>query len=312
MSDLLLQMGTAIPPGLTGTLGLSPVASPMHRATAREQVRLVNGEGTVVGVAKRLHSDMLDWVDWSGSVATQRHAAQLGVAPNVWCAVPENHVHVEQWMGAPWRTATLADLSQPAVLDAVLATKKKLHANGPLPEVNDLPDVFERIARLSTRLRLNALGVPADLDWLIRRAEAVREAIGPTAERRTLCHGDGSSGNVLLGPDGAVMLVDYDLARNEDPHLDLAATLVESCELDEDWAAALERTTGIVDRATLARLRLYGFADDLMWGLWGCLCSTASRRGGIEFFKYGQWRLLRSRQVAVSWPFEQWLRTAGV
>jgi thiamine kinase-like enzyme len=311
MSDLLLKMGSAIPAGLAGTPGLSPVASPMHRATAREQTRLVNGDGLVVGLAKRLHSDMLDWVDWSASLGAQHHAAKLGVAPEVWCALPHDHVHVEQWMGAPWRTATLADLSRPLVLDAVLAAKSKLHAGGPLPTVDSQPNVFDRIAGLSKNLRLAAVGVPADLNWLMRRADAARDAIGSTMGRKTLCHGDGSSGNVLLGPDGAVMLVDYDVARNDDPHFDLATTLVESCELDEDWVDALERTTGTVDRSTLARLRLYGFADDLMWGLWGCLYSTASRRRGIEFFKYGQWRLLRCRQTATSWSFEQWLRTAG-
>ena len=309
--DLVERMSARMPDGLTAVPGLSPVASPMHRATTREQLRLVGRDGVVTGIAKRLHADMAGWIDWQASDAAQRHAAALGIAPEIWCALPDDLVHVEAWKGTPWRTATLADLSRPAVLDAVLAAKRKLHANGPLPQVGDRPDVFDRIASLATGLRTAAAGAPSDLDWLIRKSEAARVAVDAAAHAKTLCHGDGSSGNVLVGPDGEVMLVDFDMARNDDPHFDLATTLVESCELDEDWADALERTTGTADRTTLGRLRLYGFLDDLMWGLWGCAYATRSRRGGIEFFKYGQWRLLRCRQAAVSWSFEQWLRTAG-
>lgn len=305
------EICTEVPDGLVGAPGLSPIASPMHRATTREQLCLVDADGVTVGIAKRLQPDMVDWIGWQASDSAQRQAARLGIAPEIWCALPGERVHVEAWKGMPWRTATLADLSRPEVLDAVLAAKKKLHAGGPLPEADGQPDVFDRIATLATRLRTAALGAPSDLDWLLRRAGNARAVIDAATRAKTLCHGDGSSGNVLVGPDGDVMLVDFDMARNDDPHFDLATTLVEACELDEDWADALERLTGTVDRTTLARLRLYGFLDDLMWGLWGCHYSTQSRRGGIEFFKYGQWRLLRCRQAAVSWSFEQWLRNAG-
>ncbi|MGJ7581762.1 phosphotransferase [Variovorax sp. RHLX14] len=305
------EICTEIPDGLVGAPGLSPIASPMHRATAREQLRLVDADGATIGIAKRLQPDMVDWIGWQASDSAQRQAARLGIAPEIWCALPGELVHVEAWKGTPWRTATLADLSRPAVLDAVLAAKRKLHVGGPLPDADGQPDVFERIAALATGLRAAALGAPSDLDWLLRRAAAARIALDAAAHVRTLCHCDGSSGNVLVGPDDEVMLVDFDMARNDDPHFDLATTLVEACEFDEDWADALERLTGTVDRTTLARLRLYGFLDDLMWGLWGCHYSTRSRRGGIEFFKYGQWRLLRCRQAAVSWYFEQWLRNAG-
>lgn len=311
LNALVVRMRAEMPDGLVDVPGLSPVASPMHRATTREQLRLVGGDGAIAGIAKRLHADMIGWVDWQASDRAQRRAAELGIAPDVWCAIPSERVHVEAWKGAPWRTATLADLARPSVLDAVLAVKKKLHASGPLPQAGGRTDVFDRIAVLVTGLRTAALGAPSDLDWLIRRSDAARIAIDAAPHTRTLCHGEGSSGNVLIGPDGEVMLVDFDMAGNDDPHFDLATTLVEACEFDEDWADALERSTGSVDRATLARLRLYGFLDDLMWGLWGCFYSTRSRRGGIEFFKYGQWRLLRCRQTAVSWSFEQWLRAAG-
>jgi len=310
--------------GLQPLPGLLPIASPMHRATAREQLRLAGSDGQPTVVVKRIAPELRGWINSARSIAAQQRAAALGVAPDVLAADPGQHVHMERWMDTPWRSATLTDLSMPAVLDAVLAAKRRLHTSGPLvcaaaqpgarePAAIDLaePGPWHRTAALAAALRACGIGVPPDLPWLLRQAEAAAAAIAACPVTPTLCQGDGSAGNVLISPNLAVQLVDYDLAGNADPWWDLASTLVEACEFDEDWAVALERFDGRVDGGRLARLRLYGMGDDLMWGLWGCLQASVSPRRGIEFFKYGQWRLLRCRQAATSWAFESWLRTVG-
>lgn len=310
--------------GLHPLPGLLPIASPMHRATAREHLRLAGDGEQPVAIAKRVHPGLRGWICSRRSVAAQRRAAAVGVAPEILAADPDQHVQVERWMAAPWRAATLADLSRPMVLDAVLAAKRKLHLSGALTaesvtsdaqgaadEDPSEPGPWPRIAALAAALRSANVGVPPDLPWLLRQSDAAVSAMQVLTPQSTLCHGDGSVGNVLLGPAGEVRLVDYDLAGNADPWWDLASTLVEACEFDEDWAAALERLDGRAEHRTLARLRLYGMADDLMWGLWGCLQASVSPARGLEFFKYGQWRLLRARQAAASRAFEVWLRTVG-
>ena len=40
----------------------------------------------------------------------------------------------------------------------------------------------------------------------------------------------------------------------------------------------------------------------------GIVRAVTSARGGIEFFKYGQWRLLHARTTTGAWDFEAWLR----
>ena len=310
--------------GLRPLPGLLPIASPMHRATAREQLRLAGSDGRPTAVIKRVAPELRGWIASARGLAAQRRAAALGVASDVLAADPGQHAHVERWMDAPWRTATLTDLSAPSVLDAVLAAKRRLHASGPLTHAADAlegagtaaldlaePGPWHRIPALAAALRDCGIGVPPDLSWLLRQAEVAAAAIAACPVEPTLCQGEGSAGNVLISPNLVVQLVDYDLAGNADPWWDLASTLVEACEFDEDWEAALERLDGRVDRGRLARLRLYGMGDDLMWGLWGCLQASVSPRRGIEFFKYGQWRLLRCRQAATGWAFEAWLRTVG-
>jgi hypothetical protein len=48
--------------------------------------------------------------------------------------------------------------------------------------------------------------------------------------------------------------------------------------------------------------------DDLMWGLWGVTRAVTSRRPGVEFYKYGTWRLHHASAAFASPEFETWLR----
>lgn len=258
--------------GLPGSLhplpGLPPIASPTHRATAREQLCLASDGEEPMALAKRVRPELRGWICSVRSLAAQRHAATLGVAPKILAADPGRHVHVEHWIAAPWRPATLADLS---VLGAVLAAKRKLDLGGPLrpasvvcdaPRTSDEdlvePGPWLRITALAAALRTAGVGVALDLDWLLRQAEAAASAVRALPQEYTLCHGECGAGNVFVGSDDAVRLVDYDLAGNADPWLDLTSTLLETCEFDEEGAAALERLEGRADRGYLARLRLYG------------------------------------------------------
>ncbi len=45
-----------------------------------------------------------------------------------------------------------------------------------------------------------------------------------------------------------------------------------------------------------------------MWGLWGVVRAVTSARTGIEFYKYGTWRLLHARTTLGARECEAWLR----
>ncbi|MGO4835698.1 phosphotransferase family protein, partial [Rhizobiaceae sp. 2RAB30] len=121
------------------------------------------------------------------------------------------------------------------------------------------------------------------------------------------CHADGASSNVMVGPDNAVRLVDFEWARQADPAHDLGTVLAELLPFDGEALLAVEIATGRPDAQVLARARLYGAADDLMWALWGFISAAQSPRKHVEFFKYAEWRLLRARTVLEGPRFEAWL-----
>jgi thiamine kinase-like enzyme len=101
----------------------------------------------------------------------------------------------------------------------------------------------------------------------------------------------------MLGPQGRVMLVDFDCAGQGDPHYDLAVILNEACLFEDEWNQGIEIEHGRGDPAVLNRCRAYAIADDLLWGLWGLILSATSPRRDLEFLKYGEWRLLRCRMA---------------
>jgi thiamine kinase-like enzyme len=99
----------------------------------------------------------------------------------------------------------------------------------------------------------------------------------------------------MLGPNDAVMLVDFDCAGMADPHYDIGVLLNEACQSEAEMHTGLDLAFGRDDPRDLNRCRLHAFADDVFWGLWGLAMAATSPRQGLEFLKYGEWRLLRAR-----------------
>jgi thiamine kinase-like enzyme len=124
----------------------------------------------------------------------------------------------------------------------------------------------------------------------------------------TPCHADGVSSNVMIAQSGSVQLVDFDQACNTDPFYDIGIVLNEAFQFEADMRPVLEMFEGTYRETAMNRCRLYGIADDLMWGIWGTLMDAVSPRAGVEFLKYAQWRLLRCRMALHNPGFEGMLR----
>jgi hypothetical protein len=266
-------------------LAAAPVASPTHRAVASDCVR-VRVDGADPVFLKVRHADMVRDVLPAMPEAT-RWAGRLGLGPKVL-------VEAEGVLGLvdlpePWRYARVGDLQDAGTMAQVLGTLRRLHAAEALGQ-DFCP--FARIEGLAQEARACAAPLPEDIDALLASARLIRAAIHAAGFDRAFCRNDGTASNLMLDPapgggvkpDG-VRLVDFDLAGDNDPWFEVGALL-----------------------ALFHRCRLYGAVDDLMWGLWGVTRAVTSRRPGIEFFKYGQWRLLHARTTIAARDFELWLR----
>lgn len=305
--DARVEAALARLPALAGrvrshALAAAPVASPTHRGVASDGVRLDLLDGSSLFLKIR-HADCAADVAPHAAEAA-RKAAATGVAPDVVAEGPG--VLALAFLGPPWRYARLGDLQDAALLGRALAAKKRLHAEGP---TGHRFDPFARIDMLFAEVVASGILLPDDTAYLVATCGLIGQAIGASGVDPAFCHNDGVASNVMVDAEsGAVRLVDFDLAGDNDPWFDVGALLNEACRFEADERAALEAYAGTCEERVLNRCRLYGVVDDTMWGLWGLARAAATARTGIEFHKYGTWRLAHARAKVAARGFESWLR----
>lgn len=293
--------------GLPGAVLSAPIAgvvSPIHRAVENICCFATTPDHPPVFIKQR-HDDMADFIASERGAEASRKAGEIGIAPRLLHADTARGVLVFEALGEEWAWAHADALRRPAVLENLLAAKRRFHKVEPLAEKRS---VFELVAAYRRLAEAAGAILPAPVQTVAAAVERIGAAIAAAGVDRVACHADGASSNVMVGPGNVVQLVDFEWARQADLAHDLGTVLAELLPFDGDALLAIEIATGKPDAQTLARARLYGAADDLMWALWGFISATRSLRKHVEFFKYAEWRLLRARIVIEGPRFETWLK----
>jgi hypothetical protein len=280
--------------GLRWRPGVAAVASPMCQAVDWSNWVVTCPDEPEALFLKILQPDTRRFVDAAAAHAGACAAAQTGVGPAVRFFLPAQEAIGLSYSPPPWRGARLDDLQRPDVMQRVIAAKQAMRS---APALTRGWDVFERVRWLAERAGATGTALPADIGVLLAMVATIGRAIAAAGQDSLPCHNDGQASNLLLAQDGAVLLVDYDCAGQADPYYDLAVLLNEAAMFETGWRAGIEMHDGHCAQPVLNRCRAYGVADDLLWGLWGLVMSATSRRGDLEFLKFGEWRLLRCRMA---------------
>ena len=281
------------------------IASPMRQG--------VDSAGWSVGrtgaapdlFVKLRHQDAAPFVDMGLAYAAAAAAGAAEVAPATRFFNAALHAAGFAHLGPGWRPARMNDLQAPAVLHAIVAAKRRFHATGA-----DLPpiDPFVRIETAKCLAVAASAELPDDFGWMLDNVRDIGTALAVHPHVPMPCHGDGTASNFMLGSDGAVMLVDFDAAGMAEPLYDLGVLFNEAFQFETEIAAALRSVAPEATEAAFHRCRLHGIADDFFWGMWGAVMAATSARRGVEFLKYGSWRLLRCRLALRDPRFEERLR----
>lgn len=285
-------------------LAVAPVASPMQRGVDSFGW-LVEIDGAERAFLKTPAPEAHRFIDWAAAAGAARLAAEAGVAPRLLWSDPGLGAAAWEHLGPAWATAMLADLASPQVLPQLIAAKRALHRGPRFPRSRS---VFDLVEAYAAEAMAGRAPLPEDYASLLESVREVARAITAAGMDEAPCHGDGIASNVMIGPAGAVRLVDWDEAANADPYWDLGSLFAEAFPFDPAARAALELYAGRADEALLARCRLYGIADDLAWATRSMIAAATSERVDVEFFKYGQWRFLRCRMELRDRRFEERLR----
>lgn len=286
-------------------LALPPVASPSYHAVESTTFTVSQGGGTPTLFLKLSGEETAELVDDDVAYEAQSRWFDLGFSPQPIARAPAERAVLSQYLGEGWKAARIDDLMHESTATRLVAMQKAIASGAPLGRPWS---VFDGIDRLWMKLR-GSSHLPADADWMANWMNTLRAALEAAGIDQRPAHGDPHSSNVMLGPDGAMQLVDFDMAGDMDPYYQLGVQMNELYQFETQMQPLLELHDGSVSRAKFARCRLYAAADDFYWALRSLLMEARSQAVGIEFLKYAGWRFLRCRMLLGHPGFEDYVRS---
>ena len=250
----------------------------------------VDGETYVLRVVGR-DTELLG-IDRRGEHEATRAAASVGVGPEVIAFVEPEGWLVTRFIAG--RIPATHEFREPATLERVGETLRRVHSGAPLPTGFDSFRVVEDY--LDTALSRGA-AKPEAWDWasgIAARIEATR------ANRAAVpCHNDLLNANFI--DDGVrLRIVDWEYAGMGDPFFDLANFSVNH-ELDASQRRILLEAYGDEDVRSLEAMRFMSDFREAMWGVVQAVVSALE----FDFAGYAAEHFERLRRTAAEPEFEE-------
>lgn len=283
-----------------------PVASPSYQAV--ESITFdVAPDGTEMTLFLRLGAaEVAELVDHTVVLAAARRVASLGLAPAVIGGDAAAGTLLLARLGPGWNVAKIDNLIGLDAASRLVTMQKTIAA----AEAFGRPwSVFDGIAAVWSLLPTSGVPLPGDIDWMRGWMVTMADAINAAGVDRRPAHGDPHSSNVMLGPNGEMVLVDFDMAGDIDPYYQLGVQMNELYQFESQMKPLLEMHDGRFSETAFSRCRVYAAADDFYWALRSLLLASRSPLQGVEFLKYAGWRFLRCRMLLGKPGFEEFLRT---
>ncbi|WFS03482.1 phosphotransferase [Rhizobium tumorigenes] len=249
--------------------------------------------------------EVADLVEAKTAFAAAGRFHALGLSPEALGFDPATRAALFRRLGDAWRTARIDDLMAPDTVARLIGMQTEI-AKGKL--LGRQWSVFAGIEQLWQIVQSGEGVLPGDADWMLSGMKPIRETIEASGVDYKPAHGDPHSSNVMLHPDGAMQLVDFDMAGDMDPYYQLGTQMNELYQFDSQMKPLLEMHDGAFTEANFNRCRAYAAADDLYWALRSLVLELRSPPSGVEFLKYAGWRFLRCRLLLGHPDFESRLR----
>ena len=283
-----------------------PVASPSYHAVESTSFD-VGSSGREPEFFLRLANDeVAELVDDEVAFAAAKRFHELGLSPLPVGRTTAERALLFTRLGSGWRTAKIDDLMQQGAVARLVAMQKTIAAGD---KFGRPWSVFDGIDHLWSLISNTSAVLPGDLGWMLAWMTSIRDAVSAAGVDLKPEHGDPQSSNVMLGPGGAMMLVDFDMAGDIDPYYQLGVQMNELYQFESQMKPLLEMHDGRFSETAFSRCRLYAAADDLYWALRSLLQDVRSPVQGLEFLKYASWRFLRCRMLLGHPGFEERLRS---
>jgi hypothetical protein len=287
------------------TPAMAAVASPSYHAVESLSFLATPKDGETPFFLRLGLEEVADLVDGEAAFAAAVRLHQLGFAPQPLGYDAASRATLFTALGEDWKAAKIDDLMQPETVARLIGMQKEIAAGVTL---GGSWSVFDGITQLWEIVTEGAMDLPGDAGWLLAWMGPIRQAIEASGIDLKPAHGDPHSSNVMLGPNGAIQLVDFDMAADIDPYYQLGVQMNELYQFESQMKPLLEMHDGTFSERAFNRCRAYAAADDLYWALRSLVLELRSPPRGIEFLKYAGWRFLRCRMLLGHADFEAKLR----
>jgi thiamine kinase-like enzyme len=150
---------------------------------------------------------------------------------------------------------------------------------------------------------------PESYDRARQAAARIADALGDAREQP--CHNDLLAGNVIIGRDGALLIVDWEYAGMGDAYFDLGNVSVNN-DFDERTqerllSAYLGRSPSEGERAHVQLMRVLSDAREAAWGVMQSVVSELD----FDFEGYARKHFERMLEATEGRDFEEWLARAS-
>lgn len=226
-------------------------------------------------------------------------AAAAGLGPRVYDDLAAKGVEINDFL-EDRRPSTHSDFADIDKCRAAIGAYRTMHG---LPALEQTKTVFDMIDEHLQQVR--DLGAPMYEDgaWLLLNTELAKEAIDASGLDLVTSFNDPMPGNFMIGPDGTIMLIDYEYASMNDRCYDLGIWFGEMFFTPERELELIEEYFGEVREDIVSRVIVHKALADVKWCLWSMVQLKMSRLA-FDFHKYGMLKKMRARSImeAPEWP----------
>lgn len=167
--------------------------------------------------------------------------------------------------------------------------------------------IFDMIEEHFAQIAKLGGNVPPDFAWLKRKYRDARAALEASGLDLVPCMNDTIAGNFMIGPTNDIVIVDFEYASNNERSYELALWFGEMFFPHEIERELIEAYYGYCNQAMEARVTVLKGLADLKWGSWSMVQAAVSTLD-FDYYKYGDWKHMRARNVFRHPDWNKWLR----
>jgi thiamine kinase-like enzyme len=245
-------------------------------------------------------------VDRDRAYGCTRTAGDLGIGPEVVCALPDDGILVTRFISG--RRLTAGDAADPGTLTRIVRSFHRYHGGPAFPGTFSPFDTLRAYLSTARGSEAAPARLPNDTGALYERMAAIEVAAQHGDAIARPCHNDLWQSN-LIDDGRTIRIIDWEYAGMGDVDFDLANFAIHNTFDDAEDEALLRTYFSAVSARGIARLKLFKAVAELREAMWAVVGQhlPATSASGFDAPAYAATHFARCRRALADPRFSGWL-----